>query len=340
MRTLIDLGANIDRKLPCIPVHNSFFLRYEPEICCGDTLLIHIFNNGPKYKKCFRKVVELFLYKNVSLAENSSAVSTAIKQYRNWSGEMSQPDHSSQTGTYIMDAILHENVFTCTIPLLVEAGFKYSLTDIEDALELFKDSSLIANFLTSSEDPVLHVRRTLRNHEKSMPQNPVKAYLLRCLSEPRPLILQCRDVLRTHFPRREIRIYVSVMNIPNRIKDFLLLKTILQRLPVDIKPESDNRNESFARPSSKIRQESIKKLQRLPVDITSESDNRNESIRRPSSKIRQESIRKSLSDNRYDFDTLSQNYRRGSMRNCTSSRYRSRQKFAGNIRSKASCQIV
>ena len=305
VRTLIDFGANIDISLTCTPETYSFF-KNEREKSRHQTLLIHIFNSKLKHIEDFRKVVELFLYENVSLVANSTAISTAIKHCRNGPGKMPQPDPSNQTGTYIMDAILHEDVFTSTIPLLIEAGFQYDLSDIEDAMELFKDTSLIANSMTSSEDSVLHVRtpppkKKKKNHEQSMPQNPVKAYLQRCLSEPRPLMLQCRDVLRTHFPRRQIHRYVAVMDIPNRIRDFLLLKPILQKLSVDIKSESYNRYGQIRKRLSGYRNESTRK----PL-----SDNRDESmseaeqdqhelIKEPSSDNRYESTRKSSSFSQY-----------------------------------------
>ena len=234
-RTLIDLGENID-----IPLPSS-----------GLSLLIFILHNDFPNK---RELLELLLYENISLVLNISAIPVAIKQcidhssdiynYGDSDEEMSQNEPLIHAGAYIMDATPHTDIFTSLIPLLIEAGFEYSISDI---LELCKeDSSTIDSSLTASEHgiensqaSVLHARRTYCHHEQSIPQNPVKAYLVRCLSEPRPLMLRCRDVLRTHFPRRQIHRYVSVMDIPNRIKDFLLLKPILQRLPADIKSRTD-----------------------------------------------------------------------------------------------------
>ena len=294
-RTLIDLGANID-----IPLPDSD----------GKSLLLHILHNKFLKKKYFRELLELFLYENISLVLNISAIPMAIKQcidlsldiynYGRSNEEILQNEPLIQAGAYIMDTTPHMNIFTYLIPLLIEAGFQYSISDI---LELCtKDSSTIDSSLTASEHvignsqaSVLHARRTHCHHEQSIPQNPVKAYLQRCLSEPRSLMLRCRDVLRTHFPRRQIHRYVSVMNIPNQIKDFVLLKPILQRLPADIKSESDNGNDQIRKPVSA-------KGHGLPGKPL--SDNHHESASKALPENRHESMRKS-SNNQNESRTSS-----------------------------------
>lgn len=217
-RALIDRGANID-----IPLPDSD----------GKSLLIHILQKRSLKERNFKELIELFLYENISLVMNISAIPMAITRSDE---EMQQNKPLIHTGAYILDTTTHENIFASLIPLLIEAGFKYTLSDIMKALQLYEDSSSIDTSLTSSENivenrqtSVLGARRMHRHHNQLIPQNPVKAYLECCLSEPRPLMLRCRDVLRTHFPRREIHRYVSIMDIPNRIKAFLLLKHILQR---------------------------------------------------------------------------------------------------------------
>ena len=206
--------------------------------------------------------MELLLYENISPAENGSEVQTAIRLYNlndattqdtsdlfsmldmsmRISGDVKMPqsDHFIQPGTYVMDATLHNDVFASTLPLLIEAGFKYSVSALRDLVESFEDCSAPDNSQTSSAEfsDVIYVRRAPRalcsHKELSINHEHVKEYLERCSSEPRPLMLRCRDVLRTRFPGRQIHRYVSVMDIPERISDFLLLKSILRRLPLDI----------------------------------------------------------------------------------------------------------
>ena len=43
-------------------------------------------------------------------------------------------------------------------------------------------------------------------------------------------LICCRDSLRRHFKNRDIHRFVSISNIPDAIKDFILLKTVLPTL--------------------------------------------------------------------------------------------------------------
>ena len=231
VRTLIDLGANID-----IPIFGS------------GSVLTYILDNIHDYKEGFREVLELLLYENISTAKNESEMNSALRQYSLIgvkkqcvfdtlsSGErMPQNDQFLKPGTYVMDAALHDNVFASIIPLLIDAGFNYSSSSLGNVLKLLEYSSA-----TGDSSGVIHVRRVHRApcpHEKSMIHTHVKAYLQRCSMEPRPLMLRCRDVLRNHFPRRQIHQYVYSVDMPDQIRDFLLLKPIL-RLPLIIKSEN------------------------------------------------------------------------------------------------------
>ena len=237
VQNLIDLGANID-----IPFTS------------GQSLLSYLLENMHGDGQDFRQVIELFLYENISPSNNESEVCTVIRQYYMFGAEtrctldsllttgvrMPQSGQFLEPGTYVMDATLHDDVFTSTIPLLIEAGFKYSSSELGSVSELFEDSTATDNSPTSSTESSeeIHVRLAARAwcpHEESINHKHVREYLQRYSLEPRPLMLRCRDVLRAHFPRRKIHRYVSVMDIPNQISDFLLLKPILRRLPNAIK---------------------------------------------------------------------------------------------------------
>ena len=245
VRTLIELGANID-----MPLEN------------GQSLLTIVLKKIHRHRQGFREVLELLLYENISPAKNGSEVHTAIQLYNMNDAEtqdtsdlfsilymgmrisggvrMPQSDHFLERGTYMKDATLHNDVFASTLPLLIEAGFKYSSSALRELVKSFEDCSAPDNSLTFSAESseLIHVRRAPRalcsHKELSINHEHVEEYLERCSSEPRPLMLRCRDVLRTRFPGRQIHRYVSVMDIPERISDFLLLKSILRRLPLDI----------------------------------------------------------------------------------------------------------
>ena len=80
-------------------------------------------------------------------------------------------------------------------PFLIECGFPVTREDLESAL-----------------DKPLHTAE--------------HAYIRRCLEEPRPLNLCCRDVLRKHFKRRHLHQFIESLGIPKPIKDFILLRTM------------------------------------------------------------------------------------------------------------------
>ena len=57
-----------------------------------------------------------------------------------------------------------------------------------------------------------------------------RKYLTTCLECPRSLRLLSRDTLRRHFKTNQIHKYMSVSNVPKKLKDFILLKTVLPTL--------------------------------------------------------------------------------------------------------------
>ena len=52
-------------------------------------------------------------------------------------------------------------------------------------------------------------------------------YLRHCASNPRTLMLRCRDVLRQAFPGGRIRELLGVSNVPKEVKDFILMENSL-----------------------------------------------------------------------------------------------------------------
>ena len=92
--------------------------------------------------------------------------------------------------------------FNFSVPLLIESGFSVQQGNIEEVLQ--------------------------------KPIHPsVKAYLQNCLDVPKALKQLCRNTLRKYFKGREIHKYVRLSNIPESVRDFILLKTILPTLTHD-----------------------------------------------------------------------------------------------------------
>ena len=204
------------------------------------TLLMFIISREDKFKMGFREVLELLLYENVSLCMNNSVVAIGLKRYTNKAlvdrmyGQTAHYDYNDraetseeiiQPGTYVMDANIHESALDYSVPLLIEAGFDYTLPDIEETI-VWSDKATEPH--KKLERGVNETGNLYRREIDC-----VKSYLQMCLSQPRPLKLRCRDVLRKHFPRRQIHAFVSAADIPKSIKEFLLLTPILQKLRND-----------------------------------------------------------------------------------------------------------
>ena len=236
VRTLIDCGADIDQMFP--PNFKDDERKVYPR---GNTVLMHILNKEEEFNRVFREILELLLYENVAVALNDSAVSLCLKRYHyqiepsDWESDSDiitieeRTDSRKHKGIYVMDSCVRASPFFYTVPLLIEAGFKYSLADVETVL--FPENELV-----KVKDELNQLREETRRPyhiERMAPSCHVSEYLEQCLRTPRALKLRCRDVLRSHYPRRQIHKYVSCVEISEKIKDFLLLKPILQTLSVD-----------------------------------------------------------------------------------------------------------
>ena len=53
-------------------------------------------------------------------------------------------------------------------------------------------------------------------------------YIQQCLVSPRRLTLSCRDSLRKHFKGHKIHKYLDITECPQSVKDFILIKRLLE----------------------------------------------------------------------------------------------------------------
>ena len=170
----------------------------------------------------FRELVELCLFFNLSNLDKlaDQTVSIYLKYYSKT--DLKLGDHnidlifkeSHHTGTiggeYTMDANVRflfggENfALNFILPLFIECGFPLKRSLLDNILQDEKVSEK------------LHPAET--------------EYLKKSLECPRSLLLCCRDSLRRHFKNRQIHQYVSISDVPNTLKDFVLLKTVLPTL--------------------------------------------------------------------------------------------------------------
>ena len=235
VRILIELGADIDKEYPQDKLLSSC-PKNVAILSEGQSLplCVCIFKENTRDKLEWRSILELLLYENVSIGINKSIVAFGLKHYKHVvlrdsrAGSMDRVHQAEEIepGAYFMDSTLHESALDFAVPLLIEAGFHYTCADIDEALRLSNDSE--------EERERLHRSVTETGSHHTLEKNYVLAFLERCMSEPRTLKLRCRDVLRTYFPGRQIHRIVSSVDIPKTIKDYLLLKPILQTLPDDI----------------------------------------------------------------------------------------------------------
>ena len=175
----------------------------------------------------FRELVELCLYSNLSNLNNlaEQTVSVYLEHYHktdlgrkgryykdNDIDLIFKVGHATGTTgrSYTMDVNEHflfngkKFALNFILPLFIECEFPLKRNLIDSILQ---DVNMIEK---------LHSAET--------------EYLIKSLEQPRSLQLSCIDSLRRHFKNRQIHRYVSNSNVPNKIKDFVLLKTVLPTL--------------------------------------------------------------------------------------------------------------
>ena len=159
-------------------------------------------NEREKHSLNFRANFEMLLYSNVDLHE--SVVQNYLKVDEDlFCKEVSETFVLPQM--FITDAKEHsvfghnygsDYALEFTVPLLLECGFPVTWETLEAALD-----------------------RNLHPDELKY----IRAYI----DTPRSLKLRCRDVLKKRFEGRHLHHFVEMSPIPQSIKDFVLLKTIL-----------------------------------------------------------------------------------------------------------------
>ena len=160
-----------------------------------------------------REKVAIMIYENPDLNLHNKSVRRALKRDMNFQGRafISSFRANKLSCTYKTDAKTHgifgydaKSDFALNFmgPFLMECGFPVDRKEIKYLVE----------------------------HEQVPPfclHKAVIEYVHSFLENPRPLIAMCRDTLRRHFKGRAIHGYVELVNCPVKIKDIILMKTIL-----------------------------------------------------------------------------------------------------------------
>ena len=154
------------------------------------------------HKLYFRTNFEILLYSNLDL--DSSVIEYCLKVDENLYCE-GIGENFEFPEKFISDVEEHsvyghndgsDYALEFTAPLLLECGFTATSETLETVLEI-----------NLHPDELKYIRANI--------------------DTPRSLKLRCRDVLRKHFKGRHLHQFVDISPIPQKIKDYILLKTIL-----------------------------------------------------------------------------------------------------------------
>ena len=179
----------------------------------GKTPLVHLLDLRWLFCEGFRKALELFIYENPSPYLNMAAVYLGLKidHFIMNTGA----DFSVIPGCFEVDGKLHSlfghddansQALNFIGPLLIECGFPTTKASIHEHLK--------AENITLDSIKAAYLQKT-------------EAYLQKSMDEPRALKMCCRDSLRRYFRGRSLHKFVSDAGIPNRLKDYILLKDVL-----------------------------------------------------------------------------------------------------------------
>ena len=169
-----------------------------------EKLLLFVLDNINMYDSCARETLKLLIYENPDIEQLRFAVHLGLQQDSRLKPLRYVP--SDFAGNYHMDAREHglfeDNgpdgfVYNFMGPFLIECGFLFT-------------SSLLRQCL----DKQLHSTEL--------------DYLQQCLVSPRRLTLSCRDSLRKHFKGHKIHKYLDITECPQSVKDFILIKRLLE----------------------------------------------------------------------------------------------------------------
>ena len=143
--------------------------------------------------------LEYLIYENSSIKLNKSAVASAI-QHDKIIYEVAREDDQEDIKALLDDWMVSPLSFPAA--LLMESGFPVT----RDVL------------LKALDDGDLHPAEL--------------DYIRTCLDTPRRLTHTCRDVIRVSFKGRLLHTFIETSNIPNKIKDFILIRWLLEeRMP-------------------------------------------------------------------------------------------------------------
>ena len=197
-KTILDIGDD----LYSLPTNDISHL---------ETLLEKRYSMGPGY----RQMMEILLFQHPNFESNKSLFKKAL-----------EVDHSLENTSFgkgyglhtslVIDSKKHavfkhddsqEFALNFTAPLLIECGCPYSIDTYNEYIGRYGENAL---------------------------QPAENEYICQMKDLQKTLAIMCRDVLRQHFKGPQIHDFVKKCRLPQRIRDFILLKNVLKLIPVDM----------------------------------------------------------------------------------------------------------
>ena len=195
----------------------------------GMTPLMYLLSRSVNILPLVRQIAEILIYENPDLEQEQTTVIYGIKRDKQLNQQGTRVHRLSYLAyySYIPDSFIPD----------VKAGFQMDAQ--EHGLFGHEDQESFAfNFfvplLIESGFPVPTEVKSLLVSKKGSLHPAENAYIAHYLETPRLLTLCCRDTLRKHYTGRQVHGYVKKTNMPQNIRDFILLKALLKCTPEDL----------------------------------------------------------------------------------------------------------
>ena len=171
----------------------------------GSTSLIRLLTHYRRFLANYkhnRELLETLIYENPDIDLNDPAIKLAVDIDAKWDSRCTSIE-KDMVGDYFMDSRDHaiaectnNYAFNYICPLLIDCGFRVKQDLMNRAMEL-----------------------------QNLPSE-VLTYFQQYLDEPRPLMLRCRDTLRKNLSGRNLHRYLEYQELPQKIKNFILIKPL------------------------------------------------------------------------------------------------------------------
>ena len=197
----------------------------------GRTPLLYLLSQSVRYIPIpiMRQIAETLIYENPDMEQEARTVIYGIERDEEIKNHGSRQHRKTFQRFYSYD-------FDIFIPDLNEGflmdGQEHGLFG-HDSQETFAFNFFVPLLMESGFPLSILARRRLESEDASL--HPAEnAYIVDYLETPHTLMLCCRNTLRRHFKGRQLLRFVEQSKVPEKIRDFILLKALLKCTPTDL----------------------------------------------------------------------------------------------------------